>query len=372
MLSMFIGIGFALGMVLTMMGLVGESIGQLMGDYEQTEVSLYVSVQGGILVPFDVGDNPGTIDHASSVIAKIRSIPGVQSAVGALSWSMKEERPGPQSQRQPTKFVPAMAIDGNPSAIPGLLVIRQGRWIRRGNEVVLGTTLSTRKSLEIGDSLRMNGLDYEVVGIGKVRGFGPTGDAVAYIDAQTLRQRGVIGDILNYIAVYSTEPDAVRSVVGQISSLRANSPRELTHEMQESDRYTSAFIIYWLMDLFILFVAGMFVSNVLGRSVAERRLQFGTLRAIGLPGFSILLTVAMEALVIILGSFAVGVVVSMALGASMNIWVAPSLGYPRLFSPDLAMYLIIFGLALIMGLLAAFFPARSATRVDPLEVLREA
>ncbi len=49
-------------------------------------------------------------------------------------------------------------------------------------------------------------------------------------------------------------------------------------------------------NLIILFIAGMFVSNMLGRSVAERRMEFGTLRALGMPGRTILFSVAAEAL----------------------------------------------------------------------------
>jgi len=119
-------------------------------------------------------------------------------------------------------------------------------------------------------------------------------------------------------------------------------------------------------------VAGMFVSNMLARSVAERRLEFGTLRAIGVPSRSILLSVAAEALFIILASYAFGVVVSLALGTATNAWLAPVYGYGQLFGVDPGTYLAILGVSLGMGLIAGFLPARGATKVDPLEVLREA
>jgi ABC-type antimicrobial peptide transport system permease subunit len=372
MLGMFIGVGFALGLVLTLMGLIGSGMGQVLGDFQQSGVDLYISVEGGKLVPFNRGDTPGTIDRATAILSKIRSVPGVQAAIGQLTWSLKEEQPGPQSQKLLTHFVTAMAVDGDPAGISGLLVMKEGRWLRRGNEVVLGPNFKGSRPLKVGDSLRLNGQEYEVVGVGKLRGFGPFGDAAIFIDAPALRQRGITGDIVNYIAVQTTSPAAVRNVVGQMTSLRAISPTELTREIQASPDYTAAIATYWLMDLFILFVAGMFVSNVLGSSVAERRLEFGTLRAIGLPSRSILLSVAVEALLIILGSFALGVVVSLLLGWLVNVTLAPTFGYDHLFEPDLPTYLIIFGLSLVLGIIAGFFPARGATKVDPLEVLREA
>ena len=72
----------------------------------------------------------------------------------------------------------------------------------------------------------------------------------------------------------------------------------------------------------------MFVSNMLGRSVAERRMEFGTMRAIGVPSRTILFSVAAEALLIILASFVFGVVVSLALGTAANVWLAPAYGVP--------------------------------------------
>jgi ABC-type antimicrobial peptide transport system permease subunit len=129
---------------------------------------------------------------------------------------------------------------------------------------------------------------------------------------------------------------------------------------------------YWIIDLFILFVAGMFVSNMLARSVAERRIEFGTLRAIGVPSRTILVSVTAEGLAVLLVSYLAGFGLSLLLGAAVNLGVARPYGLDRLFGVDPAGYLVIFLLTLALGLVAAYFPARSATRVDPLEVLREA
>jgi putative ABC transport system permease protein len=316
-------------------------------------------------------DTPGTISQATATLSKVGSMPGVQGAYGTLAWSMKQEKEGPEARNQPTQFVPAMAVDGDPTDISNLVVMREGRWLRRGNETVLGPTLATTKGLKVGDSLRLNGQQYEIVGIGKLRGFGPSGDSVAYLDARTLRQRGVIADYLNFIGVQTTEPQLIGNFVADRSSLYSISSADLVKQIQSSSDFTSAIATYWLIDLFILFVAGMFVTNMLGRSVAERRLEFGTLRAIGVPSRSILFSVAAEAFLIILASYVFGVVVSLVLGTATNVFLAPAFNYPKLFGVDPPTYVAILGLSLGVGVIAGFFPARGATRVDPLEVLRE-
>jgi putative ABC transport system permease protein len=101
-------------------------------------------------------------------------------------------------------------------------------------------------------------------------------------------------------------------------------------------------------------------------------MEFGTMRAIGVPSRTILLSVAAEALLIILASYAFGVVVSLALGTATNVWLSPVYNLPPIFGVDPTTYLAILAISILMGLIAGFFPARSATKVDPLAVLREA
>src|SRR5262249_23669246 len=143
-------------------------------------------------------------------LSAVRGLPGVGAAVGALSASLRQEAEGPGARYQPARFVPVIGVDGDPGEIPGLLLLDEGRWLRRPSDVVLGHGLAAARGLRVGDGLRMNGLDFEVVGIGRLRGFGPPADAVAFVDARTLRQRADVGDVLNYLAVRTTDPAAVR------------------------------------------------------------------------------------------------------------------------------------------------------------------
>jgi ABC-type antimicrobial peptide transport system permease subunit len=372
LLGMIIGVGLALGFDLTIIGLTGESIAQLVGDFNKSGANLYIAANGGDLIPLDVNSsNPGTVNQASAVLTRVRSIPGVQAAVGQLSWSLQEEQEGPRSLRTPTKFVPAVGIDGDPNDISNYVLMREGRWLRRANEIVLGFNLSRSKSLGIGDTIRLNGQDFEVVGIGRLRGFGGTGDAVAYVDIRTMRQRTDVGNVVNHIAVQTTNPDAVRSVVQDLPSLRAVSPEQVLNDLYSSSLYQSAISVYWLIDIFILAIAGMFIWTMLTRSVAERRMEFGTMRAIGIPSRTILLSVAAEGVFISLCAYVVGFFVSLLLGGATNAFLAPAFRYERLFGVDVQRYLIILGLSAVLGLVSGFFPARSATKVDPLEVLRQ-
>ncbi len=371
MVGMVVGVGVALGLVLTMMGLLGAAMGQLVGDFRQSGIGVFIAANGGKLIPLERGDNPGTVENGSALLTRVRGIPGVQAAIGELSWSLRQEETGPLARYRPAQLLPGIAVDGDATEIANLVVMRRGRWLRRGNEVVVGPGLSASRGIDVGGTLRLYGRDFEVVGVGKLRGFGQAPDSAVYLDARALRQLTDVGNVLTFVAVQTTAPAAVRNAVDDVA-LRTVTPDELEREVYDSTAYASAVAIYWIIDLFILFVAGMFVTNMLGRAVAERRIEFGTLRAIGVPSRTILASVVAEALFVVVCSFALGFAVSLALGWAVNAFYAPVVHFDHLFAVDPGTDALLFGITLALGAVAGFFPARAATRVDPLDVLREA
>jgi ABC-type antimicrobial peptide transport system permease subunit len=101
-------------------------------------------------------------------------------------------------------------------------------------------------------------------------------------------------------------------------------------------------------------------------------MEFATLRAIGVPSAQILQTIAVEATVISIAAWFVGLFVSFALGAGINGYVAPQYGIESLYTADAQLFALIFALALALGIVSGLFPARKATQIDPVIVLREA
>ena len=192
LLSMIVGVGIALSIGMTILAVISAEMDLLTGDYERSGIGVYVSTQGGKIVARLAGDTPGTI------LAQVRSWPAVHTAIGALTWTMAREPAGPRRRGQPTELVSVIGVDGNPLNVPNMLQLDSGRWLRGGNEVVLGRTLARDKGLHIGDSLRMNGSTFSVVGVGTLRGFASFGqNSVAYMDYRTLVQRVQVGNVLN-------------------------------------------------------------------------------------------------------------------------------------------------------------------------------
>jgi ABC-type antimicrobial peptide transport system permease subunit len=370
LLSMIVGVGIALSIGMTILAVISAEMDLLTGDYERSGIGVYVSTQGGKLVARLAGDTPGTIQNAGTVLAQVRSWPGVHTAVGALTWTMARETAGPRRRGQPTELVSVIGVDGDPLNVPNMLQIDSGRWLRGGNEVVLGRTLAKDKGLHIGDSLRMNGSTFSVVGVGTLRGFSSFGqNSVAYMDYRTLVQRAQVGNVLNVIAIQTDQPAQVIQRLDDLGGLSGWTAAQLVAEAQQAQ--ASGIAIDWVLIVLTLGVAGLFVNTMLNHSVTERRAEFAVLRAIGFPGGWIVMTVALESLTITVAAGLVAVAISLLLGALLNATVAPQYGFESLFRADPSLFMLIFGLAAALGMVSGVLPARKAASVDPVEVLRE-
>jgi len=368
--SMVLGVGIALSIGMTLLAVISAEMDIITGDYTRSGFGLYVATQGGKIVAILPGDAPGSIQNARATIAQIRGWPEVQSAIGAVTSSMTRESDGPRRRGEPAELVSVIGINGDPTLVPGLLVLEAGRWVRGGNEVVVGRTLARGKSLHVGDALRLNGATFTVVGIGNLRGFSSFGQsAVAYMDHAALMQRAQLANVLNVIAIQTQQPDRVAERLNDLGGLNSWTPEQLVEQAQQAN--ASGIAIDWVLIILTLGIAGLFVNTMLNHSVTERRAEFAVLRAIGFPGGWIVLTVALEAVTITVAAGLVAVGISLGMGALINGLVAAQYGLDSLYRADTSLFLLIFTMAAALGVVSGVFPARKAASVDPVEVLRE-
>jgi lipoprotein-releasing system permease protein len=368
--SMILGVGIALSIGMTLLAVISAEMDIISGDYTRSGIGLYVATQGGKIVGILPGDTPGAIQNARAAIAQIRGWPEVQSAIGAVTWTMTREADGPRRRGEPTELVAVIGINGDPTLVPGLLVLETGRWVRGGNEVVVGRTLANGKSLRVGDTLRLNSAPFTIVGIGNLRGFSAFGQsAVAYMDHAALVQRAQLGNVLNVIAIQTQQPDRVADRLNDQGGLSSWTPEQLVQQAQQAN--ASGIAIDWVLIILTLGIAGLFVNTMLSHSVTERRAEFAVLRAIGFPGRWIVLTVALEAVTVTVAAGLVAVAISLGMGALINGLVAAQYGLESLYRADSSLFLLIFMMAAALGVLSGVFPARKAASVDPVEVLRE-
>ena len=392
--GMVMGVGIALGIGMLFLGVSKSKVDLYSANFVQVAADLYVVQRGGTLVPILPSDTTGSISKASGVIAQVRAIKEVRSVVGFSLAGLAQELDSGRNADEPAALVTVMGVDGDPSLIDGLLVLKQGRWIRRPDEVMVGTTLAREKHLAVGDALRLSGRTFTIVGIGRLRGSSFGTEGYAYLDYQALRERSGAPDSMSMMIVdvdapasrarslnADPAPDStsqgapnpvaeVRVRLVTMAPVAAFEPAQLVALAETAMK--ASYVFSWLMIALTLAIAALFVSSMLGRSVAERRIEFATLRAIGLSARTVLATVAGEAAVIICLAWLFGLLMAWGLGAWTNVVIEQAYGLENMYVADPPLFVALFVVSALVGVAAGLVPARQATAVDPVEVLRDA
>lgn len=129
-------------------------------------------------------------------------------------------------------------------------------------------------------------------------------------------------------------------------------------------------IAVWLIGLFTLLSGIVGVSNIMFVSVRERTHEIGIRRAIGAKPRSILMQIVAESVVITTLFGYVGIVTGTAITALISFF-AQGVDFLKDPTVDLSTALNVTIVLIISGALAGLFPAIKATKVKPVEALRD-
>ena len=113
-----------------------------------------------------------------------------------------------------------------------------------------------------------------------------------------------------------------------------------------------------------LLVGGIGIMNIMLATVLERTREIGVRRALGAKQSEIMSQFLIEAV----GLSLIGGLVGVVLGVSMALFIDAIADFKTVISP--ISVIVSFGLSGIVGILSGTFPARRASRVNPIEALR--
>jgi putative ABC transport system permease protein len=129
----------------------------------------------------------------------------------------------------------------------------------------------------------------------------------------------------------------------------------------------SAFI--WIIGIGTILAGIIGVSNIMLISVRERTREIGVRKALGATPRTIVGQIVLEALVITSVSGYFGLLVGLGVIEVVRRYVPPN-DYFRNPEANLSVVVGATILLIISGVLAGFFPARMAARINPVEALR--
>ena len=250
---------------------------------------------------------------------------------------------------------------------------------------VIGQTVATQLyggANPVGQTIRISGQPYEIVGVLAAKGQGPFGDTddTLVIPVKTYQQKiekGLAKYIKGQVLISMTVDELAERTMAGITTLmrdrhkldgsdeddfRIRNPAEFAQAQQDStQRITTLLAIVAAVSLL---VGGIGVMNIMLVSVIERTREIGIRMAVGAKPIDVMTQFLVESLVLgVLGGF-----LGLALGAGAAKFMA---GYFQLkfFFPATTAAIAFFvagGVGVVFGL----YPAVRASRLDPITALR--
>jgi putative ABC transport system permease protein len=157
-------------------------------------------------------------------------------------------------------------------------------------------------------------------------------------------------------------PDVARAVVGNVGGLEKVTLEQLGRTLDRATKTMTALL--GSIAAVSLLVGGIGIMNIMLLSVTERTREIGIRRAVGARAGDVLRQFLAEAIALSV----IGGLAGIALGAVASGVIAQMLKWSTSISP--ASIALSFAVAAGVGVFFGYYPARQASRLDPIESLR--
>ena len=232
----------------------------------------------------------------------------------------------------------------------------------------------------IDQTIRIKGIPMRVVGVLAAKGdsaFGQSQDDIVIVPYTTSMKRLMRQANVRYIMAEATSGNEVDRARRQISELLSQrhrigegedadfSIRTQAEFAETANQSTQVFtMLLGSIASVSLLVGGIGIMNIMLVSVTERVREIGIRMALGAKRRDILRQFLVESVVLSLTGGAIGVL----LGYGFAHLAARFSQWPPVVSPQSV--LLAFGFSLVVGVFFGFYPAYRASRLDPIQALR--
>ncbi len=232
----------------------------------------------------------------------------------------------------------------------------------------------------IGQVIRVRNVPFTVVGMLLPKGLSVMGqdqDDLMILPYTSAMKRVQKVTMLSSINVQAAKPTLLNPVQQQIIELLRQRHRitpgkdddftvrnqQEIAEMATAQSKTMT-VLLGAVAMVSLVVGGIGIMNIMLVSVTERTREIGIRMAIGARGGDILLQFLTEAVTLSITGGLLGI----AVGVGTSKLLSAKWDWPTLIPPEWVVYAFIFSAA--VGIFFGFYPARKASRLDPIDALR--
>jgi putative ABC transport system permease protein len=256
--------------------------------------------------------------------------------------------------------------------------------VRAANKVaVIGKTIADQMfpgEEPVGQILRIRGVPFIVTGMLLPKGLSVQGndqDDIIIVPYTSAMKRIQHVTNLRSINVQAAKPSLLNPVQQQVIDLLRQRHRitpgkdddfTVRNQQEIADMATAQSktmtVLLGAVAMVSLVVGGIGIMNIMLVSVTERTREIGIRMAIGARGRDILLQFLTEAVTLSITGGLLGI----AAGVGVSKLLSVQWNWPTLIPPEWVAYAFFFSAA--VGIFFGFYPARKASRLDPIDALR--
>ncbi|BAV07488.1 lipoprotein-releasing system permease protein [Filimonas lacunae] len=256
----------------------------------------------------------------------------------------------------------------------------QGKWDDlkyRPDGVLLGEDLAQSLSVNMGDNINVltsDGISHNYKLIGTFRtNVKQTDKAKAYINITAARQllsenQQYVTDVQMNVQDYE-KTEALVQRIAPVVPYKVESWQTANEQLQAGSKLRN--IIAMAVSLTILLVAGFGIYNIMNMTINEKIREIAILKAMGFSGKDVTEIFLTQAIVIGVAGGAVGMTLGFTIAKIVNhipFRIAGLNTLPMTYQPKVYIMAFVFGL--ITTFIAGYLPARKASKIDPVEIIR--
>lgn len=232
----------------------------------------------------------------------------------------------------------------------------------------------------VGKYIRFKNIPLRVIGVLEEKGqssMGQDQDNIVYLPYTTVQKRMLAITHFNSIFASAVSEEESENAVSEITQIM-----RMSHKLQPSDEvdfdiFTQAEMLSMISNVtgmltallaavaaISLLVGGVGIMNIMYVTVTERTKEIGLRMSIGAQKKFVLMQFLSESVIISL----IGGIIGIILGIIISYLVSLMLGWSVTIS--ISAVILAFGVCFIEGVFFGWYPARKASRLDPIVALR--
>ncbi len=237
--------------------------------------------------------------------------------------------------------------------------------------VLIGSLLADRLNLHVGETIRLFNTSWRIIGI--IPEQGDFREDMSIIIPYEAWRKLTGEEHVSLIIAESPTPSETARLIERKLDRNPGNTATLTREeaLQRVEKILGILNLTLLVIISIsLIVGSMGIASSMTSSILQRKRLIGTLRALGMQRWQIILILLLESSLLTLTATLIGILLSIPTGSMLISIIARHVTLPLGMSLTPSLLTTILILTLTISLLASIIPAWQASKIPPAEAVR--